>query len=540
MGRFRPPSSRLEVASHYCDDCRKSLGAGFPSSFSAFKRRIFYWRVSREAVYAAASRLILPESLSAFESGWHGCHHGGLRRNGTDVARGQVVAPMAVQSDDQTPPPSSFALLKADSKTIDLIDDFKRYSEKKSWELAFHSLGAIDETKSYGACRPATAFSSRYALRIQQLLLRMPPEGRDAYRLFNDAGAKQLWQRLQETHGTLPSDEAETLQKLVGRYFLTSVGDLAADRLGDLLFEQGDFSNAEGEWRTIVEKYPDPHLPLAKLQCKRCVALSLMGRHSSLAEVAAQVREKYGDQNVTIGGREVNAADFCESLLSKNLAPARSSTSRQSMIEPEELNLPSVDEPLWQISITGPDLNGQTDPQTGWPLAKSSLGGPPWGAVDAAQKRFYANIFGIVYAADLETGKMLWRTAKFNNLTQQVMQAMQTGIANADAYFVCALACQTAGRLGRLEEHARAIKEIPRRQPMAYGLSRPGDGENDMELSPRRADGRCTSVRDRRFHLCRRTRGKQLDATAVHPADQRRYRLVSVARHTAKFAELAR
>jgi outer membrane protein assembly factor BamB len=355
---------------------------------------------------------------------------GGLAAAG--VARGQLVPPGAVVDED-TPTPSTFALLKADSKTVEQIDDFKRYSEKKSWELAFHALNSIDESKSSASVPAGDGFLVPLRVRIQQLLLRLPPEGRDAYRLFNDAAAKQLWQRVSDTRGGLPSDELDSLQKLVGRYFLTSVGDLAADRLGDLLFEQGDFSNAEGAWRTVVEKYPDPHLPLAKLQCKRCVALSMLGRHELLASVVAQVRDKYSDQTVNIGGRDVNAADFCDSLLSKSAAPASVAVPR-SMIEPDELSLPTADEPLWQISVAGPDLSGQTDPQTGWPLSKSSLGGPPYGAV--AQNRFYANVFGVVYAADLETGKMLWRTDKFNNLSQQVMRALQSGTSSSDAFYV--------------------------------------------------------------------------------------------------------
>ena len=49
-------------------------------------------------------------------------------------------------------------------------------------------------------------------------------------------------------------DDLAVLRKLLGLYFITSVGHQAADRLGDDLFEAGDFGGAEQAWAAIIDE----------------------------------------------------------------------------------------------------------------------------------------------------------------------------------------------------------------------------------------------------------------------------------------------
>ena len=322
-------------------------------------------------------------------------------------------------------PHQGFTILKADSKLVESIEDFDRYAGKKSWELAFRALNAIDEANSRGMVPAQDGFMVPIRARVKQSLLRLPPEGRDAYRLFNDANAKQLWEHLQGPPGAAVNDELPTLRKLVDRYFLSSVGDLAADRLGDALFEQGNFAAAENLWRSIIEKYPDSHLSPARLQVKRCVALARLGRADFLAALVAQVVEQYGDQKLTIGGETVVAADFVRSLVPKE------SSSRPAANKPDEdsILLPAADEPVWQIRIAGPNMAGQVDPNTGMPMGNTFHAAP---CVAVMGNRLYANWLGTVYAADLETGKMLWRTGKFTDNAQPAINCLQQGMAAED------------------------------------------------------------------------------------------------------------
>ena len=107
-----------------------------------------------------------------------------------------------------------------------------------------------------------------------------------------------------------PSDEPATLRKIVNQYFLSSVGDLAADRLGDVLFEQGNFAEAAALWQSAAEEYPDPNVSAAELQAKRCVALARLGRRDELASLVETVKQQYAGQTITIGGEQVDAAEF--------------------------------------------------------------------------------------------------------------------------------------------------------------------------------------------------------------------------------------
>lgn len=314
--------------------------------------------------------------------------------------------------------PKGFAVLKADSKVVEMIEDFDRYAGKKSWELAFRALNSIDDAKSKGMVAAADGFMVPIRARVRQSLLKLPPEGRDAYRLFNDAVAKQLWQHVQDTTAGPVADELPTLRKLVDQYFLTSVGDLAADRLGDALFEQGEFSSAEQLWRSVVENFPDSRLSSAKLQVKRCAALARLGRREAVAALAAQIADQFPDQRVTVGGKEVVAADFAKSLIPKEAVASSRPTDTEAIL------LPTVDEPVWQIRIVAPSINGQIDPNTGMPISNFHVA--PSAAVEG--NRLYANWLGVIYAADLQTGKMLWRTGKFNEAVQPAMNSLQQGI----------------------------------------------------------------------------------------------------------------
>ena len=350
------------------------------------------------------------------------------------IATLQVEEPVAIEnstSDLSSAPTQGFVVPKADSQTIDKLDDFDRYVNKQSWELAFRLIDALADTDNHQMVPSQQGFLFPIGLRVRQSLLRLPPAGRDAYRLFNDAAAKRLWDQLQDPTGAIRPDEVATLRKIVDRYFLTSVGDLAADRLGDALFEQGDFANAEALWQSIVRDYPDSRLSPAKLQVKRCLALARLDRREQLAALAAQVRDEYRDQKVTIGGKEVVAADFAQSLLSTEEPPPAVAAATTA-----PFLLPKAEEPAWQIRVISPSALKQMDLQMmnqGWPNAHFA-GAVPEAAIDG--QRIYVDWFGIIYAADLATGKMLWRTGKFgdllgngpNNNGQTLMWLMQMGI----------------------------------------------------------------------------------------------------------------
>ncbi len=321
-----------------------------------------------------------------------------------------------------------FSVRKEDSKIVDALEDFQRYRDKKAWEIAFRTISGLAEQDLKGMLPTKDGFFVSSRQRIWQSLASLPADGKEAYRLFNDAKAKQLFEQVQ--NGTA-ADEVATLRKIYDQYFITSIGDQAADRLGDTYFEAGDFLAAELTWGSILSDYPDTSLPKLRLEVKRGIALARAGRLEQLRELLQSVRSESAGQKVTIGGKEVVAADYLAMLDSA----AATRPTAQAIVN--EVQLPEADAPAWQVMFADDALNQALQAQIiqmGWNAGMVPLvGSAPASAVDG--KRVYANWMGIVFAVDLQTGKLLWRTRKFSELLSRAQNLIQYR-AEPDRYSV--------------------------------------------------------------------------------------------------------
>src|SRR4051794_23993633 len=100
---------------------------------------------------------------------------------------------MMAQSDDgnENKQQAGFSIRKEDQKIIDALDDFARYSGKEAGEKAFASLATAADATPTGLIPSKDGFYIPTRIRIRQVLCSLSPAGRSAYRLFNDAKAKQ-------------------------------------------------------------------------------------------------------------------------------------------------------------------------------------------------------------------------------------------------------------------------------------------------------------------------------------------------------------
>jgi outer membrane protein assembly factor BamB len=343
-------------------------------------------------------------------------------------ASAQIMAQVAGE-EDQTNQPGGFQLKKEDRKIIDALADFERYRDKKAWDMAFRSVTTLTETPSKGMIQAKDGFWFPSNVRIFKSLVSLPPEGREAYRAFNDAKAKQLFEQAKSPDA---NDEIPSLRKIYEQFFVTSVGPAAADRLGDAYFETGDFLAAESVWATIMSNAPDADLPPARLCVKRAVALSRSGQITRLRDLAQMVHEKYATEKVTVGGNEVVVADYIESLIS-------SSTTRpvDGEVAQADFRLPEKDDPTWQMEFAGEDILSalrNSLNNMGWGQWMSNLSNfvPP-AAVD--ENRVYVNFLGICFALDAKSGKLLWRTDKFTDIIGKAQEFANYGL-DTDRYML--------------------------------------------------------------------------------------------------------
>ncbi|HVR73555.1 MAG TPA: PQQ-binding-like beta-propeller repeat protein [Planctomycetota bacterium] len=93
------------------------------------------------------------------------------------------------------------------------------------------------------------------ALLARAALAALPAEGLAVYGDLFDSLASDLLAAHRE------SGDREPLLRVAREFFLTRVGDDAAELVGDALFEEGLYGEALGWWRKTLREHPDPKAP---------------------------------------------------------------------------------------------------------------------------------------------------------------------------------------------------------------------------------------------------------------------------------------
>jgi outer membrane protein assembly factor BamB len=303
----------------------------------------------------------------------------------------------------------------ASTETKEAIDDFDRFQRRGAWERALKSLYTIPEDQTRRFIDGENNFIVPIERKRRSILSALAPNGQAACRLFYDAEAKKLFD---EASG---ATELKNLERVYSAYFITSVGDNAADRLGDLYFEQGKFDRAADCWNAVVRERPDTDLSPALLSVKAAVALSRAGRQAEFEQIRRELSDRYSDEKITIGGQTAAPAAMLERLLGdgSKTADTKTSTSSSHPVE-APLDLSGVVDPAWQLRFAASIEAGMTPPElTQWE-SNSLSGTVPAVTIDGTS--VFVNFLGSIFAVDLKSGKLLWRSASFHNLEVTAMQ----------------------------------------------------------------------------------------------------------------------
>lgn len=316
-------------------------------------------------------------------------------------------------------PPKAFALPVARAEATEALDDFKRYRERGTWERAFKALEQIADPANTGLMEQAGGFFLPARAVVRNLLAELPPEGKDAYRLFHEASARALL----EGASKFPpgsAGELERLSQLLDRYFITTAGGMAADRLADAYFEQGDLTGAAELWQQVLAHHPESPVPRVRLLVKAATALARLGRWSEFEELRRQVRERHAAETVVIAGRDVPALEHLERLAAEQTKQA----GAQSQLTPADLPLPESAEPTWQFRFfTQADAQALASVGANWGWASRFPVTEMVPPVVVDDMRVYINLLGYHLALDRATGKLLWRSQRFHDLVQKVQQS---------------------------------------------------------------------------------------------------------------------
>lgn len=329
-----------------------------------------------------------------------------------------VMAAPAIQADgnNANEPKRPFTLPAQKNEVAESLADFRRYAGKETWERAFKALEKVQEADPNALTPSTDGLYMPTRLVVRQALAELPPAGKQAYRLFHDADAKALYDQAQG------KDEVEKLRKVFTDHFITSVGDAAADRLGDIYFEQGEMAKAAECWQAVVRWCPESALPRVRLLVKSAIAEARGGHWDKFAELNREIHQRHPAEMVVLGGKQVSAAAHLDAFEKRNRGDASSAALAADGQRPD-LQLPAADAPAWQFRILPPreaSAMAQVGANWGWQMRFPVAEMVPAAAID--EQRVYLNFLGYLLAIDLKTGKLLWRTARFNDLPQKVQQ----------------------------------------------------------------------------------------------------------------------
>jgi outer membrane protein assembly factor BamB len=314
-------------------------------------------------------------------------------------------------SNDQ--PDRPLQMPPASTEVKEALDDFERFQRRGAWERALKALYTIPEEQSHHFIDGDKGFIIPVARKRHLVLMALSPQGQAAYRLFYDAEARKLFE---EARG--PS-ELKTLERIYSAYFLTSIGDNAADRLGDLYFELGYFDRAADCWMAVVRERPDTDLSPALLSLKAAVALHRAGRAAELEEIRTELTDRYSGEKVTIAGKAGSPLELLDAVIKDD---RDTTTSPKPLPRSGEggLELAGGSEPVWQMRFAASVEAGMSPTELNQWEATAISGVVPAVTVDGST--LFVNYLGHIVALDLKSGKMLWRSGSFHNLETTAIQ----------------------------------------------------------------------------------------------------------------------
>jgi outer membrane protein assembly factor BamB len=121
---------------------------------------------------------------------------------------------------------------------------------------------------------------------VERLLAHLPKEGLAQYRIIADAQARTL------LAGAIGDREEAALDEIVRRYFVSSVGDDAAYRLGCLLLDRHDFTGAARMFEKIVAIHPDPTMTREEVMLRLAVCQARTGNKISAEQTYAELSKQ--------------------------------------------------------------------------------------------------------------------------------------------------------------------------------------------------------------------------------------------------------
>lgn len=239
------------------------------------------------------------------------------------ILHGLFVPSFVLSAYDLLPP----AVFSGETKpTANRLADASKRLATGKWAETIEEIQQILDTAADDLAPLNDQRSVQTRLLCHVLLASLPPAGLELYRKRVEPQARQ-WliqaRAKQDNH---------LLRKIVNEAYCSRSGEEALNLLGDLAFEQGQFTEAECWWRALLPVdesnrgpatlvYPDPVQPRARVQAKLLLARFLSHADPYQAVGLANYRKQFGEADGTLAGRKGKFADILQAIFDGNKSP---------------------------------------------------------------------------------------------------------------------------------------------------------------------------------------------------------------------------
>jgi len=208
--------------------------------------------------------------------------------------------------------------LFTDETTSRYLDRANELLQGKQWERASELLHRVLQADPalFPETRPEMLHAAVHSedgklfLPVRALFLKalasMPQEGLEVYRLAHDREAEERY-RAADAAGSLES-RVSALSQFLDLFLITSFGDDALERMGDLLLDLGREAEALDCYRRLVDEYPsggDRPIPVAL--AKAAYAAARLGDAGRCELYLERLRNEFADVAIEVEGHPVAA-----------------------------------------------------------------------------------------------------------------------------------------------------------------------------------------------------------------------------------------
>ncbi len=204
------------------------------------------------------------------------------------AVKADVAADSAEGDDDSEQKFPGGAPLKTDPELERLLKRAEEFALDERYDLAVILWQKVlDDTGDTLVTRDGRMYTS-LSEEVEGTIAKLPPDGLRVYRVSADGEAKAV---LAQGKG---DGEEEALAEVVRRYFLSSVGDDAAYRLGCMALDRHDFVGASRLFSKILEEHPDPNITQGQVLLRLAVAAAHVGDRPTALQFVALAEKAPG------------------------------------------------------------------------------------------------------------------------------------------------------------------------------------------------------------------------------------------------------